>query len=130
MSDSSFRISRRRTLQAMAGAMAAVALPLDAAPSATETLVLIALLAERFTTRDMTRTRRGQRGTKPTQDAGSTNGSLVSLGSAYRETRQDFQQLTEGAAMWFFRGPSHLISLLGYFTVPTVQIQVVITSNR
>jgi membrane dipeptidase len=34
MSDSSLRISRRRTLQAMAGAMAALALPLDAATSA------------------------------------------------------------------------------------------------
>jgi membrane dipeptidase len=34
MSDSSLRISRRRTLQAMAGAMATLALPLDAALSA------------------------------------------------------------------------------------------------
>jgi membrane dipeptidase len=34
MSDSTLRISRRRTLQAMAGAMAALALPLDAALSA------------------------------------------------------------------------------------------------
>src|ERR1700722_10795931 len=36
MSDPSLRISRRRTLQAMAGAMAALALPLEAAPSAQE----------------------------------------------------------------------------------------------
>jgi membrane dipeptidase len=34
MSDSSLRISRRRTLQAMAGAMAALALPIEAAPTA------------------------------------------------------------------------------------------------
>jgi membrane dipeptidase len=34
MSDSSLCVSRRRTLQAMAGAIAALALPLDAAPSA------------------------------------------------------------------------------------------------
>ena len=34
MSDSSLRLSRRRTLQAMAGAMAALALPVAATPSA------------------------------------------------------------------------------------------------
>ena len=36
MSDSSLRVSRRRTLQAMAGAMAMLALPIEAAPSSQE----------------------------------------------------------------------------------------------
>jgi hypothetical protein len=43
---------------------------------------------------------------------------------------QDFQQLTEGAIMWFFHGVSHGRSSLGYFTVPTLQKQAVIYSNQ
>src|SRR6266404_7438364 len=43
---------------------------------------------------------------------------------------QDVQQLTEGARRWFFHSLSHGSSSLGYFKVPTIQMQVVIYSNQ